>query len=1003
MLVQARAEIAALREQLAAREREISEALERQAATSEILRVISGSTTDLRPVLNAICESAARLCGVDDVIVHRTDGDTTRPVAHFGSLSSLPMEVPQPITTGAVNGRAILERRTVYLPDFDAVPAEEYPVTAAVNGTVAGGRVRSFLAVPLLRDGAAIGTFFLRHRAPHAFGDQQVALLQTFADQAVIAIENARLFDELQTRNHELSEALEQQTATADVLRIISSAPMDLERVLPLVIARAVTLVGAAEGAISRDIVEDGDRWRWLLTRYVRGAATPETTAVQEFLPPMRAPVSQARVERRTVHFWGTLDEFRQQFPDAPEQNYRPNWLVVPLVGESAVIGALRLFRQVPEPFSERQIALAETFADQAVIAIENARLFSELQDRNRALTESLEQQTATAEVLSIISRSPTALSPVLEAIVERAARLCAAEDGYIFLREGDLLRATATYDPGGTIGPLSGTAYPITPRRIGYRPMLEGRTEHVYGTNAELARAYPDSPDPRQRDPRARMTALSTPLLREGQAIGHIMLRRVGGVPFTAQQVALVEAFAAQAVIAIENTRLFTELQVRTQEVEERNTRLTETLEYQQATSEVLDLIARAPVQLQAVLDGIVERTARLCAAPTAAILFAEGEQLRAAAVHQTLALRIGSTLPLGRASSWGAAVLERRTVYYAAGVEYVERLFPGTGAFMRHQKMSERTDVAVPLVHGDRVVGVLAALRSDAQGFTTAQIALVETFAAQAVIAIENARLFEEIQQKSTELEAINARLETATQHKSAFISSMSHELRTPLNAIIGYSEMLQEEAEALEQTTMTADLEKVNAAGKHLLSLINNVLDLSKIEAGRMDLYLEDFAVDMLIGDVMAVVRPLMEKNGNTLAIEADDDLGVMHADLTKVRQALFNLLSNAAKFTDHGTITLTANHGVVEGVDMISFAVRDTGIGMTEEQQTRLFQAFSQAEADTSHRFGGTGLGLALSREFCQMMGGDITVESAPGAGSTFVIRLPMTVVESVPVP
>jgi signal transduction histidine kinase len=295
------------------------------------------------------------------------------------------------------------------------------------------------------------------------------------------------------------------------------------------------------------------------------------------------------------------------------------------------------------------------------------------------------------------------------------------------------------------------------------------------------------------------------------------------------------------------------------------------------------------------------------------------------------------------------------------------------------------------------------------------------------------QNAQLVAELQASSRELEQLNQELAEANRHKSAFVASMSHELRTPLNAIIGYSEMLAEEAEDLGEASFVADLAKINAAGKHLLGLINNVLDLSKIEAGRMDLYLEDFAVDDLIRDVTAVVQPLVEKNDNVLVVEADGDLGVMHADLTKVRQALFNLLSNAAKFTERGTITLGVRRavdgphppaaspvGTREGeyvvtapaevllsqavagegpgvrADTLIFTVTDTGIGMTEEQLGRLFQAFSQAEASTSRRFGGTGLGLALSREFCRMMGGDITVTSTPGTGSTFVVRLPAAV-------
>jgi signal transduction histidine kinase len=272
--------------------------------------------------------------------------------------------------------------------------------------------------------------------------------------------------------------------------------------------------------------------------------------------------------------------------------------------------------------------------------------------------------------------------------------------------------------------------------------------------------------------------------------------------------------------------------------------------------------------------------------------------------------------------------------------------------------------------------------------------------------VIAIDNARLFEQLQDA-------NSQLAEASQHKSQFLANMSHELRTPLNAIIGYSEMLQEEAEEIGDEAYLPDLQKVNAAGKHLLGLINDILDLSKIEAGRMDLFLETFDVGQLVTDVQAIVQPLMAKNGNTLVAACPADIGSMHADLTKVRQTLFNLLSNAAKFTDHGTIELTVKSASGEWetespsrvpalhshAPLITFSVADTGIGMTEEQLSRLFEAFSQAEASTRSKYGGTGLGLAISRHFCRMMGGDLTVTSAYGQGSTFTVRLPVTVATS----
>ena len=323
-----------------------------------------------------------------------------------------------------------------------------------------------------------------------------------------------------------------------------------------------------------------------------------------------------------------------------------------------------------------------------------------------------------------------------------------------------------------------------------------------------------------------------------------------------------------------------------------------------------------------------------------------------------------------------------ERRTVHVQDLAAELETEYPDVREIQRLD--NSRTVLGTPLLRDGVAIGAILIRRTEVRRFTDKQIALLETFADQAVIAIENARLFSELQEA-------NQQLAEASQHKSQFLANMSHELRTPLNAIIGYSEMLQEEAEDLDQQSLIPDLQKVNAAGKHLLGLINDILDLSKIEAGRMDLYLETFSLSDLIRDVVAIVQPLIEKNANILVVSCAGDLGPMQADQTKVRQALFNLLSNAAKFTDKGTINLTVQR---ESDDQITFAISDTGIGMTEEQLGRLFEAFSQAEASTSGRYGGTGLGLAISRHFCRLMGGDLSVESVYGQGSTFTVRLPM---------
>jgi signal transduction histidine kinase len=331
-------------------------------------------------------------------------------------------------------------------------------------------------------------------------------------------------------------------------------------------------------------------------------------------------------------------------------------------------------------------------------------------------------------------------------------------------------------------------------------------------------------------------------------------------------------------------------------------------------------------------------------------------------------------------RATITGRTLLERKIVHIRdveIDSDYTNPVAQRFGNF--------RTLLGVPMLREGIPIGVLVLARSDVRPFTDKQIELASTFADQAVIAIENVRLFDEIQDKSRQLAE-------ASQHKSQFLANMSHELRTPLNAIIGVSEMLREDAEAAKQDT--EPLDRVLGAGRHLLALINDILDLSKIEAGRMELQLEDFALAPLIDGVVKTIEPLAAKNENRVAFNCDGAIGKLHADAMRLRQALLNLMSNANKFTERGTISVDARHGRENGRDWITIAIADTGIGMTPEQMGKLFQEFSQADASTTRKYGGTGLGLAISKRFCEMMGGDITVESEVGRGSTFTIRLPM---------
>jgi signal transduction histidine kinase len=412
----------------------------------------------------------------------------------------------------------------------------------------------------------------------------------------------------------------------------------------------------------------------------------------------------------------------------------------------------------------------------------------------------------------------------------------------------------------------------------------------------------------------------------------------------------------------------------------------LRESLQQQTATADVLKVISRSTFDLQAVLDTLVESAARLCEADMVVIGRPKGETLYFEATYgftpEFAEFAASHPAKIDKATVSGRALLDRQIVHVPDVLADPEYTYGGG-----EQTRSYRTVLGVPLLREGTPIGVIALNRNSVRPFTEKQIELVTTFADQAVIAIENARLFDEIQDKSRQLGE-------ASQHKSQFLANMSHELRTPLNAIIGVSEMLREDAETAKQDT--EPLDRVLGAGRHLLALINDILDLSKIEAGRMELNLDSFALTPLIAGVIKTIEPLAAKNGNQVAVHCDGGIGTMHADQMRLRQALLNLMSNANKFTERGTITIDARDAQENGREEIAIAVADTGIGMTPEQMGRLFQEFSQADASTTRKYGGTGLGLAISKRFCQMMGGDITVESEPGRGSTFTIRLPRSV-------
>ena len=719
--------------------RELNEAREQLAATSEVLHAISSSRGDLQPIFQSMLSNAARLCEAKFGSMWLAEGDGFRPVALHNvppvlAAGQRPDQIIRFLPETPV-GRVARTKRLVHVADIRSDPGYAKGFAPLKELADVGG-ARTLLMVPMLKEHELAGVYAIYRLEVRPFTDQQISLVQNFAAQAVIAIENARLLNELRQRTTDLSErtvdlseALEQQTATSDVLQVISSSPGDLEPVFATMLQKAVSICDAGFGNIYR---VEGDGLRIVATHNTPPVFAEARKSSPYFTPGPKSPLRRMMTTKAVVHVLdnAATEAYAEGDPGsvaAVELGGARTVLYVPLLKENELVGAFTLSRQEVWPFADKQIELVKSFAAQAVIAIENTRLLNELR-------QSLEQQTATSDVLTVISRSAFDLQAVLETLVQAVARLCMADKSAIMQRDGDVFRTVANFGFPPELMEWS-AEHPLPGDRASAtgRAALERRAIHIPDVLAD-----PEYGASGHQQEAGYRTTLAVPLLREGTAIGVFGLLRDEVNPFTENQIALVENFAAQAVIAIENARLLEELRHRT-------TELTEALEQQTATADVLKVISRSQFDLQLVLDNLIQTATSLCSAKRGVIFRRDGDLYRAAAFHNATPELIefvkNHPIAPGRHTITARVALERRVIHVSdlqADKEYTYAL---------RDTEPIRTELGVPMFRGDDLVGVFILYKLKVEPFTDKQIELVTTFADQAVIAIENVRLLSDL----------------------------------------------------------------------------------------------------------------------------------------------------------------------------------------------------------------------------------------------------------------
>jgi GAF domain-containing protein len=1005
-------ENARLLKELRQRTDDLSESLQQQTATANVLKVISRSTFDLQTVLQTLVESAARLCEADLANIWRPEGTAFHLAASFGIpgkdkeklenvkyLESIGIEPGR----GSMVGRVLLEKRPVQVHDIQADPEYE------LSGVIRIGNYRTALGVPLLREGVPIGVIFLSRCTVQPFTDKHIELVTTFADQAVIAIENVRLFDEVQARTRDLLESLQQQTATADVLKVISRSTFDLQTVLDTLVQSAVALCEADSSWLFQ---REGELFRFAASF---GHATEVHSRLKEYFLPLRVPIDRSSItgrtalEARVVQVPDVLADSEYTWSEAQKISGYRAALGAPLLREAKVVGVLCIAKTAPQPFTPKQVELASTFADQAVIAIENARLFEEVQAKTRDLTEALTYQTGSSNILSVIASSPTDVGPVLKAIVESACELCDAVDAIVLLEEDENLRTSAHHGPI----PLDMESWPISRKWVAGRAFLDRKPVHVHDV---LSAEGDEFPDTRQRTARTgTRSILSVPLLREGKSIGAVVLRRTEVHPFSDKQIALLQTFANQAVIAIGNVRLFEEVQTKTRE-------LSEALTYQTGSENILRVIASSPTDVGPVLQAIVERACELCEAYDAVVRIKAGDELQLSAHHGPIPVDSNKWL-ISRHWTAGRAVIDKKPVHVQDMLTAEGDDFPEAQEIARQQ--GHRTVLSVPLLREGVSIGAIVLRRIEVHPFSDKQIALLQTFADQAVIAIGNVRMFERVQQRTKELSQSLDDLRTAQDRliqteKLASLGQLTagiaHEIKNPLNFVNNFSavsvDLIDEMRETLEgmqldenkrtemnqlAETLRGNLDKVVQHGKRADAIVKNMLLHSRQGSGEH----RPVDVNALVEESLnlAYHGARAEKQGFNITLNRsfDPDAGEMDVFPQEITRVLLNLISNGfyAATKRKGQVdrdgyepnlaAATKNLG-----DSVEIRIRDSGTGIPPDVKEKMFNPFFTTKPAGE----GTGLGLSLSYDIVvKQHGGSIEVDTQLGEFTEFRVILP----------